>query len=83
MQLDHESEEVIKLLLQGRNFKLKTKPRVELTLKQKCAIINEAKRRDFQPENVKRTLNCVDQTQFAKEFDVRYHKDNKQKPKNF
>ena len=46
------------------------KPRVELNLKQKCAIIDEAKRRGFKPDSVERTLSRVNQTQLAKEFEV-------------
>lgn len=34
------------------------------------AIIDEAKRRDFKPDNVERTLNRVNQTQLADEFCV-------------
>ena len=41
------------------------KPRLELSLKLKCAIIDEAKKRGFQPENVERTLNQVNQTQLG------------------
>ena len=46
------------------------KPRVELSFKQKCAIMDEVKRRGFQPESVERTLNRVNQTQLAEEFGV-------------
>ncbi len=54
------------------NFKLR-KPRIESNLKEKCAIIDEAKRRGFKPESVERTLNRVNQTQLADEFGVRNH----------
>ncbi len=40
------------------------KSRVELTLKQKCEIIDEAKKRGFKPETIG-TLNRVNQTQLA------------------
>ena len=44
------------------------KPRVELSLKQKYVIIDEAKRRGFRPDSVERTPNLVNQTQLAEEF---------------
>lgn len=46
------------------------KPRVELTLKQKSDIIDEAKKRGFKPESVKSTLNRVNQTHLAEQFGV-------------
>ena len=42
---------------------LARKPRVELTLKRKCEIIDEAKKRGFKPDSMERTLNRVNQTQ--------------------
>ena len=44
------------------------KPRVELTLKRKCEIIDEAKKRGLKPDSLERTLNRVNQTQLAEEF---------------
>ncbi len=45
------------------------KSRVELTLKQKCEIIDEAKKRGFKPETIG-TLNRVHQTQLAEKCGV-------------
>jgi len=42
------------------------KPQVELTLKQKSDIIDEAKRRGFKPDSVEQTLSRVNQTQLAR-----------------
>ena len=44
-------------------------PRVELTLKQKCEIVNEVKRMGFQPSNMK-SLAYVNQAQLAKVHNV-------------
>ena len=41
---------------------LARKPRVELTLKRKCEIIDEAKKRGFKPDIMERTLNRINQT---------------------
>ena len=49
---------------------LARKPRVELTLKRKCELIDEAKKRGFKPDSMERTLNRVNQTQPAEEFGV-------------
>lgn len=49
---------------------LAKKPRVELTLRQKSDMIDEAKKRGFKPDSVERTLSRVNQTQLAKEFNV-------------
>ena len=49
---------------------LARKPRVELTLKRKCEIIDEAKKRGFKPDSMERTLNRVNQPQQAEEFGV-------------
>ncbi len=46
------------------------KPRVELSLKDKCDIIEEAKTRGFRPESVELTLTRLNQTELAAKFGV-------------
>ena len=45
------------------------KTQVELTLKQKCEIVNEAKKQGFQPSNVK-TLAYVNQAHLSEVYNV-------------
>ncbi len=49
---------------------LAKKPRVELTLKQKSDMIDEAQKRGFNSDHVERTLCRVNQTKLAKDFNV-------------
>ena len=46
------------------------KQRVELTLKQKCDVIDQAKKQGFLPDSVESTLVRVNQTMLAKQFNV-------------
>ena len=49
---------------------LTKEPRVELTLKLKSDIIDEAKKLGFKPDNVASTLSLVNQTELARQFNV-------------
>ena len=46
------------------------KQRVELTLKQKCDVIDLAQKTGFLPDSVESTLVRVNQTMLAKQFNV-------------
>ena len=46
------------------------KQKVELTVKQKCDVIDQAKKQGFLPDSVESTLFRVNQTLLAKQFNV-------------
>ena len=46
------------------------KQRVELTLKQKCNVIDQAQKQGFLPDSVESTLVRVNQSMLAKQFNV-------------
>ena len=46
------------------------KQRVELTVKQKCDVIDQAKKQGFLPDSVESTILRVNQTMLAKQFNV-------------
>ena len=54
----------------SRKGKQLTPAQLLASVKRKCEIIDEAKKRSFKPDSMERTLNGVNQTQLAEEFGV-------------